>query len=94
MDCASLWKESHKKHPPCGVCSYPGLWPENLEAYQLFMISRHALVDGFGGVNLANAKIVAEAMGFVWDAFFMRKVLNMALLAVNDLSREDNDREE
>lgn len=62
--------------PPCDwKCDFPGLLPENGPAYELLRKLGGALFDGWGGVNLANARELAAALGHPWDQEMAEKIL-------------------
>jgi len=81
MDCAScpeIRRELGKGPPDCAACDYPGLAPGNLAAWEVIQTAGPSLIDGWGGVNLANARQAAEALGYAWDRELLLKIMAWA----------------
>lgn len=74
-ECKEIWEKKWHSVPDCSVCDYPGLWPENLEAYNVILEGGRALVDHRGNINLSGARLVCETLGYTWDSFMMRKII-------------------
>lgn len=84
-ECLQIYQEQYGWYPPCDQCQHPGLMPENLEVWELWATAGHLLVDGMGGISLANAKLAAEALGLEWDEELMVK-LSVLVAAVREAS--------
>jgi len=50
----------------------------NLEAWEVIQATGAALFDGFGGLNLSNARLVCEARGHSWDRAMLTKIIRTA----------------
>lgn len=79
-------REALGKPPPdCAACDAPPILEENHLALAVLNATGAALFDGWGGVRLENAKLMAEALGVEWDYDLAAK-----LLAAAQALREDS----
>lgn len=62
----------------CSRCGFPGLWPENLGAWEVVTATGPALIDGMGGIRLETARVMCKALGRPWDRAMALKVLALA----------------
>lgn len=78
MDCRTCvegWRElEYTGLPDCGACTRPSLLPTNAAAWEVIQATGAALVDGWGGIRLDNARLAAAALGYEWDAELLGKV--------------------
>lgn len=62
----------------CADCDFPGVLLTNLAAWEVIQATGAALFDGFGGLNLSNARLVCEARGYPWDQAMLTKIIRTA----------------
>jgi hypothetical protein len=56
----------------------PGLWEENFPVWEVLQTVGAALFDGWGGINLSNAKEAALGLGHAWDKEMIQKIIAAA----------------
>lgn len=76
--CRKFWSK-RRREPPCdNYCDYPGLWEENLPAWNVYQVGGATFFDGWGGINLSNMRITAENLGYSWDLEMQQKCTAIA----------------
>jgi hypothetical protein len=81
-------RESELPPPDCDTCDLPVLMHGNGPAWEVIQAAGPALCDGMGGINLANARVAAAALGYPWDREMLVKVMAWAQLM---LEKADGD---
>ena len=61
----------------------------NLPAWAVIQTTGPAMFDGFGGINLTNARLVCEALGHPWD----RAMISRITAAAGAMLEKDEDGE-
>jgi hypothetical protein len=76
--CAEMRAELELGPADCAACDFPGLLLSNLAAWEVIQATGTALFDGFGGLNLSNAREVCESRGHAWDRAMLTKIIRTA----------------
>ncbi len=63
--------------PDCDACDGAHLAEANQAAWDTFWAVADLLGDGWGGVNLDNARLAAQALGHEWDEGMLARITTL-----------------